>query len=130
MGKLIGALLVTAAIVAAVLWQQGIIKFSADGAVSVDQNKAAAEVNSYTKATTEFNALQYEAAYASYRYALKDNPNDPEAPTAYFCIGKCLAEMHRKDKAIEAYKEFVQRYPQDERVAPANKQIELLSALQ
>jgi TolA-binding protein len=130
MGKFIGIILVIAVIVAAVLWQQGILKFGANGDVTLDQNKAASEVDPYTKANTEFNALQYEAAYASYRNALKEKPNDPEAATAYFCIGKCLAEMHRKDKAIAAYKEFVEKFPKDERVAPANKQIEILTALQ
>lgn len=124
MRNIVFFVLFVGACVGGYLWYNNALK------VQVDQKKVAEEVaiSPYTSAKALFESLQYSAAYDKYKEALATDPKNPEAVSASYAIGKCLQEMGRKADAVEAYKNFVKNYPQDDRVNQAQKQIDLLSA--
>ena len=127
-GRLLLVVIVVAAIVGGIAWQQGLLKFGPEG-LTVDHQKAGEEVDLYTRAAAEYQAVQYKAAYDDFKAALAKLPNDARAEEAAFKLGKCLEEIRKPDEALQAYKDFVAKYPDSEQVATAKQRIEKLALL-
>jgi TolA-binding protein len=98
--------------------------------VHIDDQKLAdsVEIAPYTKANALFSALRYQDAYTAYQEALAKNPGSNQARNARYCMAKCLDEMGHKSEAIEAYKNFMSQYSDDDRMPEAKKRMEWLSA--
>ncbi len=126
LGKILGIVLVIALIAGAVGWFTGILKIGSDG-IQVDASKA--EMDPYTKGYTQMQSLQYKEALTTYMQALKEKPDDPNAATAQFQLGKCYAELKQPDQAVVAYDTFIKNYPNDSRVEEAKKIRERIASL-
>jgi len=127
-GRLVGIVGLGAAIAAVVAWQQGYVTVGPDG-LTITEGGANSTFDIYAKAKAKFALAQYPEAYANFVSALRQRPNDPEAATARFDMGKCLEEMGQKEQALQAYKAFVEDYPRDDRVDVVRSRIERLSLM-
>ena len=112
-----------AAVIGAIAWQQGVLK------LGPDEKKADDTVDLYARATMEFQGVQYKDAYADFKQAIAAAPNDTRAPTAAFNMAKCLEEIRKPDEALQAYKDFVAKYPSSDQAATAKQRIEKLTLL-
>jgi|GEM_PF-7106771 len=129
LGKLLGILLVIAIVVGGAGWYMGWFSVGADGIKITEKVDEDASMDVYKKAWSQFQSLQYEKAFVTYTQALKERPDDPEAATAFYAMGKCLVEMKQIPEAITKYKEFIKRWPQDARAAAAQKEVDRLALL-
>ena len=56
------------------------------------------------------------AAQEAYEQFLRDYPNDPRAPDAFFFLGNLLASQNRPDDALERFQQIPTRWPTAPRV--------------
>jgi len=65
----------------------------------------------YVQGARQFKLQNWSTALASYKKALKENPDDSRGPEAMYYIGLCHQELGNKQEAIAAYRAFIKKYP-------------------
>jgi tetratricopeptide (TPR) repeat protein len=128
LGRIVGFLIVLA-IAGFVLNKMGVLNFDKSGAPSVNTgDTSSTDIDPFKRAEALFMAGSYGQALGAYQGALQKEPNHPEAATALFRIGKSAEEMKKGKEALAAYKEFAEKFPQDNRRARAQERIEYLQS--
>ncbi|MCC7193691.1 MAG: tetratricopeptide repeat protein [Phycisphaeraceae bacterium] len=83
----------------------------------------------YLKGDQYFASNQYQAAADTYREAVQRNPDSPRAAEARYRIGKTLEDAKKPAEALAAYKEYIEKNPNDEssRINQAKKRIDFIT---
>jgi len=85
------------------------------------RNKLARKV--YESAEIYRKMTYYNSAIIYFNKVLEDYYDTPFAPEALFWIGECDRRLHKYNEALEAFADFIKKYPDHEWVARAKNKI-------
>jgi len=77
----------------------------------------------FARGKAHYQKTEYEAAIAALDKAIELDPDNPDMPRALRCLGDCYKELRKPKKAVEVYREIVERYPDDKMRADVEKAI-------
>lgn len=89
-----------------------------------ETNVSAPEADPFTAADSEFGRSNYEQAINEYRAAIQKDPNSEKVVEATYRIALSYDKMKKRDEAIAAYREFIDKYPKDNRAQTARSREE------
>ena len=70
-----------------------------------------------------YQETRYEEAIAELERAIELDPNHPDMPRALRCLGDCYKELRQPEKAVEVYREILEKYPDDKMRGDVEKTI-------
>ncbi|MBI1367919.1 MAG: tetratricopeptide repeat protein [Planctomycetes bacterium] len=79
--------------------------------------------NPYDVADRYMTGGLFDKALPAYEQALAASPNDPRSVDAQFSIARCLDQLKRDKEALEAYRAFAAKYPNNEHAKLAKDRV-------
>ena len=78
---------------------------------------------SFETAAGYYESQEYPKAARAFRLFLEQRPKDPRAKLAMFALGHCYVEMNNIGEAKEMFKQFTEKYPDDELVEQSRQML-------
>ena len=79
----------------------------------------AAAMSDYEAALTALKASDFKKAVAGFESFIKNAPDSPQQPGAYFFAGYCYSHLKQPAKAAEMYRHVSEKWPDDEHAPDA-----------
>ena len=109
-------LIVIIGIAALIMWKKG---YLGEAQQAFDESFSVHMGNG----TALYQKTRYEEAVVEFERAIELDPNNPDMPRVLRRLGDCYKELRQPEKAVEIYRQILEKYPDDKMRGDVEKAI-------